>query len=137
MNKEVKVFGVNEKKAPGLNFKIPSEFGHLNEINGRIYVIFPDKTAVPEEWLDYMILNLKDSPSKSFSQKANENKFVKGLISLFMSYKFDIKSYLKAVLMILVLCLPFFYFGKMPWYECFQPAMAIFIFLNFLHKNDK
>lgn len=132
---KVKIYSLS-KDANGLNLPLPAYEGELIEHFGKPFIKFPDGTAYPENLLEYSI-TLDVEAEESFFSKVKKNKTLNSIIIHFSKYSFDIKSYLKAIFMVLVLCLPFWYFGGLDWKSAPYPAMVVYIFLTFFQRNDK
>ena len=124
---KIKITGVaSQYKKDGV--EIPNEFGELFAIGLRAFIKFEDGKVYPSEWFEF-VESVKTKTEKK------TNSYIENVKKIVSEYYFDIESYLKAIFMVLTLCLPFFYFGKMEWQQCLMPAMAIYIFLSFIHKT--
>lgn len=110
--------------------EIHNEFGELIVMGLKSFIKFEDGKIYPSEWFDF-------SERVETKSEKKQNKYLESIKGVVSDYSFDIESYLKAIFMVLTLCLPFFYFGKMEWHQCLMPAMAIYIFLSFIHKTKK
>ena len=126
---KVKITGIAAQyKKNGL--EIPNEFGELIVIGLRTFIKFEYGNMYPSEWFDF-------SERIETKSEKKQNKYLETMKDIIGEYSFDIESYLKAIFIVLSLCLPFFYLGKMEWNQCLMPAMAIYIFLSFIHKTKK
>jgi hypothetical protein len=125
---KIKILGIN-KAFEEKGIFAPGEYGNLYPMGNKVFIKFENSgNMYPAEWFDWTEISVQKTINNPLYQR------VKDILAM---YSFDIKGYVKAILMILCLCLPFYFVGKMIWFECFQPAMAIFIFLSFINKKDK